>query len=59
MYSSKEDHTRILGNIFVNLNITSDLEYRFNFGTDSDFGFSKSHQRTGQITTELVHLQIE
>ena len=56
MYSSKEDHTRILGNIFVNLNITSDLEYRFNFGTDSDFGFSKSHQRTGQITTELVHL---
>ena len=56
MYSSKEDHTRILGNIFINLNITSDLEYKFNFGTDSDFGFSKSHQRTGQITTELVHL---
>jgi TonB-linked SusC/RagA family outer membrane protein len=56
MYSSKEDHTRILGNIFVNVNLTSDLEYRFNFGTDSDFGFSKSHQRTGQITTELVHL---
>ncbi len=56
MYGSKEDHTRILGNIFVNVNLTQNLEYRFNFGTDSDFGFSKSHQRTGQITTELVHL---
>ncbi len=56
MYSGFEDHTRIIGNIFANVHILEGLEYRLNFATDIDIGYSVSHQRGGQITTELVHL---
>lgn len=56
MYTSQEDHTRIIGNIYANINIIEGLEYRVNFATNADMGFSKSHQKGGQITTELVHL---
>ena len=56
MFSSREDHTRIIGNIFANIHIIEGLEYRVNFATNSDVGFEKSHQIGGQITTELVHL---
>jgi TonB-linked SusC/RagA family outer membrane protein len=56
MFSSREDNTRIIGNIFANIHIIEGLEYRLNFATNADIGYSKSHQRGGQITTELVHL---
>jgi TonB-linked SusC/RagA family outer membrane protein len=56
MFSSREDHTRIIGNIFANVHIIEGLEYRLNFATDVDLGYAKRHQRGGQITTELVHL---
>jgi TonB-linked SusC/RagA family outer membrane protein len=56
MYSGYEDHTRIIGNFFANVHIFEGLEYRLNFATDIDIGYSNSHQRGGQITTELVHL---
>jgi TonB-dependent SusC/RagA subfamily outer membrane receptor len=51
-----EDHTRIIGNIFANVHILEGLEYRLNFATNIDIGYSENHQRGGQITTELVHL---
>jgi TonB-linked SusC/RagA family outer membrane protein len=56
MYKTQEDHTRIIGNIFANIHIIEDLEYRLNLATDIDDGYSKQHQIGGQITTELVHL---
>jgi TonB-linked SusC/RagA family outer membrane protein len=56
MYRGFEDHTRIIGNIFANVHIFEGLEYRLNFATNMDMGYSESHQRGGQITTELVHL---
>jgi TonB-linked SusC/RagA family outer membrane protein len=56
MYSDYEDHTRIIGNIFANIHIFEGLEYRLNLATNADIGYSKSHQRGGQITTELIHL---
>jgi TonB-linked SusC/RagA family outer membrane protein len=56
MFSSTENHTRIIGNIFANINILEGLEYRINVAADSDAAFEKSTQIGGQITTELVHL---
>ena len=56
MSRGHEDHTRIIGNIFTNIHVFEGLEYRLNLATNVDLGYSKSHQRGGQITTELVHL---
>ncbi len=56
MSRGQEDHTRIIGNIFANIHVIEGLEYRLNLATNVDLGYSKSHQRGGQITTELVHL---
>ncbi len=56
MFSSSNEHIRIIGNIFANINIIEGLEYRVNFATNADIGTRKSYQRGGQITTELVHL---
>jgi TonB-linked SusC/RagA family outer membrane protein len=56
MYRSQENHTRIIGNIFLNVKIIEGLEYKFNIATDIDFSQLKSYQKGGQITTELVHL---
>jgi TonB-linked SusC/RagA family outer membrane protein len=56
MFSGFEDHTRIIGNLFTNVHLLEGLEYRLNLATNTDIGYSKSHQRGGQITTELVHL---
>ncbi|MFC2090428.1 SusC/RagA family TonB-linked outer membrane protein [Bacteroidota bacterium] len=56
MFSAYNDHTRIIGNIYANINLLEGLEYRVNFATDADIGYSKSQQRGGQITTELIHL---
>lgn len=56
MFSSSEEHTRIIGNVFANFHVIEGLEYRINFAANADVGYVKSHQRGGQITTELVHL---
>ncbi len=56
MFRGREDHTRVIGNIFANVNIIEGLEFRVNVAADADDGFAKTYQRGGQITTELVHL---
>ena len=56
MFKQQDEHTRIIGNVFANVHILEGLEYRINFATNADMGYSKSHQRGGQLTTELVHL---
>ncbi len=56
MYTSQENHTRIIGNIYANIHILEGLEYRLNLATDADLGSSKRYQQGGQLTTELIHL---
>ena len=56
MYNSYQDYTKIIGNIFTDIQLLKNLEYKFNFGADIDMGAARNFQRGGQIRTEIPHL---
>ncbi len=55
-FKNISENTRILGNVYLDLEIIEGLNYYFSLGIDSDFGFNKSFNRAVTIRMSDIPL---
>lgn len=55
LFKNLDYSTRILGNVYANLNIIEGLDYRVSVGINSNFNRTKSYNTGGQIRMATIH----